>query len=175
MISLLLLFGLAESVLTSLGGHNLNLDKPEHPTALLFLISDCPVANRYAPEVNKIYTAYRKQGFNLIAVYEDPAITASQATKHMKSFGYKFEGCIDKGHVLAKRYSAKISPEVVLLSKDGKVAYQGRIDDAYADVGVRKTVIRSHDLSNAIQALLKGHTIAVPRTTAFGCYLSETP
>ena len=58
----------------------------------------------------------------------------------------------------------RVTPEVYLFDKDGKLFYRGRIDDNQdADK------VKSQDLRTAIDMLLAGKTIAVSVTRPFGC------
>ena len=43
------------------------------PTVLIFMLSDCPIANNYAPEIGRLATKYSKI-FDLKLVFEDPEI-----------------------------------------------------------------------------------------------------
>ena len=43
-------------------------------TLLFFLMADCPVANQYAPEIQRICSAYGPKGAKCFLVYVDPTM-----------------------------------------------------------------------------------------------------
>jgi hypothetical protein len=49
------------------------------------------------------------------------------------------------------------------------VRYRGRIDNWYASLGVARQVVTSHDLADAIEAVLAGRPVARRETQAIGC------
>ena len=46
-------------------------------TVLLFVSTDCPISNRYAPDVRKLYDTYKKDGVAFWLVYPNPADAVS--------------------------------------------------------------------------------------------------
>src|SRR5262249_38963187 len=55
-------------------------------TVLLFLLTDCPVSNAYAPEVARICAAYEPKKVSLFVVHADPDVTAEDARKHARDY-----------------------------------------------------------------------------------------
>jgi len=60
---------------------------------------------------------------------------------------------------------------VVVVDQIGHVAYAGRIDDQFAP-GVARAVATTHELTAALDDLLAGRPVAVPRTEAVGCLIT---
>lgn len=56
-----------------------------------------------------------------------------------------------------------------MLGPGGKVLYLGRIDDWFGDLGKKRPAPTTHDLRDALHALLAGGEPAVARTVAVGC------
>jgi len=67
-----------------------------------------------------------------------------------------------------------VAPDAVVIDASGTVAYRGRIDDRYADLGKARRVVRDHTLRNALDALLDGRPVANQRVPSIGCYLGPT-
>ena len=44
-------------------------------TVFLFTSTDCPISNRYAPEVQRVYRAFAPKGVRFFLVYPNPADT----------------------------------------------------------------------------------------------------
>src|SRR5579862_7222323 len=69
---------------------------------LLFIMTDCPIANTYAPEINRIAAEYGPKGIAFYVVYADPHVKASAAQQHAHDYGYRFTALIDPRHTLAR-------------------------------------------------------------------------
>jgi hypothetical protein len=80
---------------------------------------------------------------------------------------------VDRDHSLVRATGVTLAPEVAVLDAQGVLRYRGRIDDAYADWGSRRRVVRDHSLRDALDALLAGRPAPQPRTQAIGCYISS--
>jgi len=61
-----------------------------------------------------------------------------------------------------------------VIDADGALAYRGRIDDTYPELGRRRLQPTEHTLADAVTAVLEGRPVAAARTEAVGC-LFETP
>jgi hypothetical protein len=68
-----------------------------------------------------------------------------------------------------------VTPEAVLLDDRGRVRYRGRIDDQFAARQRRNAAPRTHELRDAIAAVLAGREVAEPHVEAVGCPLPEVP
>jgi thiol-disulfide isomerase/thioredoxin len=153
------------------GGGTVRLPGPDDAAAvvLLFLGHDCPVSNGYTPELARIATAYAPKKVAFLAVYPDPDVTPDEAAKHAKEYALPCPSVLDRKLVLAARTGATVKPEAVVLSPKGEVLYRGRIDDRYIALGKKRAEPTTHDLRNAIDAVLAGKPVPTPRTQAIGC------
>jgi hypothetical protein len=142
-------------------------------TVLLFVSTDCPVSNRYAPHVRKLYDTHAKDGVAFWLVYPNPADAVSDIRDHIKQFSYPGTALRDVKHDLVKRAGATITPEAVVYDGRGVMTYRGRIDDRYSAVGIEKATATRHDLQDAIAATLAGKPIKDARTQAVGCYIAD--
>lgn len=140
-------------------------------TVAFFVIPECPIANRYSPEIKRICDAYESKKVAFRLVFADPDVTATQAKKHLKDFGLDCPGILDSKMALSKATGATISPEAAVLDPTGKVLYRGRIDDLYVSHGNRRPNPKRRDLRIAIDEALSGKPVSVPVTTTTGCYL----
>src|SRR5208282_6398706 len=74
---------------------------------LLFVRTDCPISNRYAPTIQKLSAQYAgKAAFWL--VYPDKAESPEAIRKHDQDFGYKLSALRDVRHALVKESRAQI-------------------------------------------------------------------
>jgi hypothetical protein len=146
----------------------LGLTKPPGALCTFFVIKDCPIANRYAPEIKRIIRDYTPKGVQFVLELEDQDVTAQDASAHAREFGFTVPIKVDREHKDARQWKVDISPTAVL-SLGSQLIYRGRIDNSYAGVGKPRTVTTSHDLRNALDAFLIGKKIPLQDTTAIGC------
>jgi hypothetical protein len=152
---------------------------PFQPTGkanvLLFVQTDCPVSNSYAPEIQRICKAYAAKGVSCSLAYEDVRVDAAGARKHMKDFAYGggIAATIDSSRALADRARATITPEAVVIDASGAVRYRGRIDNLYASLGKPRQHVTEHDLTDALDAILAGKPVPKPETEALGCFITR--
>jgi peroxiredoxin len=135
-----------------------------------FLKSGCPVVELYATPLAEIADRFRPRGIAFLGVMtgedQDPAVVARFAAEH--GIGFPL---LENGEA-SSRLGASRTPEVVVLDERRRVRYRGRIDDRYA-VGSRRDAARSHDLVDALEALLAGREVARTLAEAAGCPIGQ--
>ena len=147
------------------------LEPPGAGVVLFFVATDCPISNAYAPEIQRICSAFNGRGVSCALVYEDVNVTADAVRKHVSDHRYsQIAAAIDDG-ALAARVNASITPEAVVIDHTGSVRYRGRIDNLYVAFGKSRQVVTVHDLNDALDALVAGKAVASPATEAVGCYI----
>jgi peroxiredoxin len=72
---------------------------------------------------------------------------------------------IDENAAVADLYAAKVTPHMYVINKDGKLAYQGAIDDDSSP----NTLGKTNYVSKALDELLAGSNVSTPETKAYGC------
>ena len=163
----------ADSVL-DLKGRPVNpFDNPSRVHVLLFVRTDCPITNRYAPELQRIAEKYRSQPVDFWLVYPDASETPSNVESAIRHYAFPGTPVLDIHHVLVKRAQATIAPEAAVFAPEGTLSYHGRIDDRFVDIGKARPEAQEHDLDQAIAAVLAGHTVKQRVTRAVGCYLAD--
>jgi hypothetical protein len=140
---------------------------------LIFLTPDCPISNGYAPEIKAIVNDFKNRPVRFFAVHTDPDLKPEAARRHAHEFGLPVAVLLDSRHELVMHSGATITPEVAVLMPDGEVAYRGRIDDTYPGLGKRRNAPSRRDLREALASILAGAPVAVPRTNAVGCYITD--
>ncbi len=147
--------------------------KDHKAVVLLFVAHECPISNQYAPEIKRVVQVYAPKKVAFHIVYIEPDLTAKKAREHIAAFGYPRPALLDGKQQLAHLAGATITPEVAVFTPDGKRRYLGRINDLYAGLGKRRAQATTHDLRDALDAILGGKAVAQPITKAFGCYISD--
>jgi hypothetical protein len=140
----------------------------------LFTSTDCPISNRYAPEVQRLTTAFGSKGVLFRLIYPNPADDAAAIRQHMSAFAYagSTQAFRDPEHALVTVASATMTPEAAVFA-GGRLVYHGRIDDRYVDLGLERPSPTTHDLADALTAVLSGKPVAHPATQAVGCYIAD--
>jgi len=139
---------------------------------LVFVRTDCPVSNRYAPQLQELSQKYRgKADFWL--VYPDREQTASRIRAHLEEFHYSIAALRDTRHALVERARATITPEAAVFAASGRLVYHGRIDNQYEELGRPRRQATTHELADAIAAALRGRTLSPDHAAAVGCYISD--
>ena len=138
---------------------------------LFFVATDCPISNRYAPEMNRLVAAYAPKEIAFWIVHTDPALTVEEATRHAREFSYQCPVIVDREHLLVKLTGARVTPEAAILSPEGRLLYRGQIDDTYQDYGVRRLQPRRREVRNVLEAILAGRTVKLRTTQAIGCFI----
>jgi len=160
--------------LTSLSGERVEPFADAGPASVfLFLRSDCPIANRYSPELRRLHEAFSPRGVRFWLVYVDPHEKAESIQRHAEE--YQVPGGIlrDSGHDLVRLTGARVTPEAAVFDAGGRLVYRGRIDDRYTDFGKARAQPNRRDLMLALEAVLNGEPVTEPETGAIGCFIAD--
>lgn len=95
--------------------------------------------------------------------YPDDGMTPMKARARERHFPFAYVR--DDSQAFVRALGARFTPELFVFDKARKLRYHGRIDDNHRD----PKAVTSHDLKNALDALLAGNDPPVTQTTAFGC------
>ncbi len=139
----------------------------------VFVRTDCPISNRYAPELKRLSEEFAARGVVFSLVYADPSETGANIRHHMNEYSFPGTAIRDPGHVLVRRAKATITPEAAVFAASGKLLYHGRIDNRYIEVGKSMPSPTRHDLEDAIAAALDGRPQPEESAPAVGCYLAD--
>jgi thiol-disulfide isomerase/thioredoxin len=139
---------------------------------VLFLATDCPISNRYLPEIKRTCEEYSSRGVRCFAVYPDG--NDAEVIRHRQEYGVPptIPSIVDRDRVLVRTVAPKVTPEAAIYSQAGRL-YRGRIDDFYIDVGRSRREATRHDVRLALDAALRGKAIEPSETEAIGCTIVE--
>jgi hypothetical protein len=140
---------------------------------LIFISIDCPVSNRYAPVIQRLYNEFASKGVRFQLVYPNPSDNRAAIDRHLKAYGYPSIGVADPDHALVATAQATITPEAAVFDKDRRLIYRGRIDDRFVELGRERPTATTHDLRNALEAALAGRTVSPSRAQAVGCFIAD--
>lgn len=145
---------------------------PGKVVVLIFVRTDCPLSNRYAPTIQRLSGEYEaKAAFWL--VYPSKSESAEGIRQHEREYGYKIPALRDPQRVLVKASEAQVTPEAAVFDASRRLIYHGRIDDLYVDMTRLRSAPTTHELDDAIQAAIRGEILSVQARPGVGCYISD--
>jgi peroxiredoxin len=140
---------------------------------LYFVTVDCPVGNSYVPEMNRIREAYASRGVAFYAVQADPTVAGDQVTRYAHDYRYSFPLLLDPTQVLVRHVNATITPQVAILSPDGKVLYLGPVDNRVEDFGKTRPRATETYVRDSLDAILAGKPVAAATHKSIGCSINR--
>jgi hypothetical protein len=139
---------------------------------LFFTASDCPVSNRYIPEMQRMAKEFVSSSVYIWFVYPNPGDNAKVVRAHNAEYAVIARTALDTDQTLAKMAHATMTPEAAILIPNGdqwREVYRGRIDDRYLSLGDQRPQAVHHDLEDAIGAILKNQPVPQPGGPPVGC------
>ena len=137
---------------------------------VVFSCNHCPYVIGVEDRMNAFYADYESKGVAMVAINSNE--TANHPTdsfEHMKERarekGFQFSYVRDESQETARVYGALRTPHFYLFDEDRKLRYTGRMDDNPRNPGQETT----HELRDAVDALLAGKEPAEPLTNPIGC------
>jgi peroxiredoxin len=146
---------------------------------VVFTCNHCPTAQAYEERLKRIVTDYKDKSVVLVGISPNDENSVrldelgytdlSDSFEEMKirardrhfNFPYLYEG--DRNGI-ARAYGPSATPHAFVFDAERKLRYVGRVDDSE-----RESLAKTHELRDAIDAVLAGRPVSVARTKAFGC------
>lgn len=112
---------------------------------------------------------YAAKGVTLVAINSNddvgyPEDSYANMVKRAKDRGFNFPYLRDETQEIARKYGAICTPHVFAFDQQRKLQYKGRIDD-----NRDPNMVKTRDLTNALDAILAGRTPVIQETRPFGC------
>ncbi len=136
----------------------------------MFLATECPISNRYVPELNRIAREYAGKGIDFVALFPEPGLDTARLVKWTKDYAAVFAAKLDPGGKQAREAGATLTPEVAVFVGRRPV-YRGRIDDRYVSWGKSKAAPDKRDLVETLDQLLAHKIPAFHVTKSWGCFI----
>jgi hypothetical protein len=157
-----------------LGGRPITQLAPPGTRALVlfFAASDCPISNRYVPEIQRLTKQFEPLGVRVWFVYPNPSDNAKTVRAHDAEFAIDANTALDTNQSLVQMAHVTVTPEAAVFVPQGgqlREVYRGRIDDRYINLGTERPQATRHDLEEAIRAVLAGKQVPRPEGPPTGC------
>lgn len=140
---------------------------------VIFSCNHCPFVVMYEDRMNDLHDKFNDMGYPIVAINSNddvkyPSDSYEAMIVRAQEKGFEFQYIHDDTQNVAKRFGAKKTPHVYLLSKKDKaftVEYIGAIDDNAQNA----EDVKVKYLEDAIFALDAGKEIETKETKAIGC------
>jgi len=116
----------------------------------------------------KLYNDYRDQDVVVLGINANGTESWDDLKEHARDKKFAFPVLKDEGNVVADAYGAQVTPEIYVLDHKLTLRYHGRIDNSH-----KITEVSTHDLREALNAMLAGKEVARKETKAFGCSIKR--
>jgi hypothetical protein len=151
---------------------------PVRAVVFVFADPECPVSNRYMPEINRLHDAHRSRGVRLWVVYSPATASLAAVRSHYAAYGVRAPALFDPGLAIAERAGATCTAEAAVYvrsrataGREWTLVYRGRIDDRAGARGIWRAAATTRDLAEVLRRVERGEEPAYRTTRAIGCYL----
>jgi len=146
---------------------------------VVFICNHCPIAQMYETRVAQLAADYKDRGVSVVAIEpNDPkAITIdeldssdiSDSLEEMKiraqykhlTYPYLYDG---ETQSVTEAYGPQATPHAFVFDSSRHLRYEGRVDNSY-----RAELVKTHEVRDAIDAILANREVEVKHTGVFGC------
>lgn len=139
---------------------------------------DCPfVKHHYAANVMTMSTLAKKyadQDVVWLTVNSTHYATTQSNKEWAKTHNLTQTIVVDRDGTVGKLYAAKTTPHMFIIDKEGKLAYQGAIDNAPMGKARNDAEVVNY-VDKALSELVGGASVSVPRTKPYGCSVKYPP
>lgn len=142
------------------------------PAVLVFLGADCPVTRRYSPILRDLHATYSAAGVAIVGINSNAQDSDADVVRFATDFDIPFPIVKDSGAVLADELRVERTPTAILIDKQRRIRYHGRIDDQHELDFDRPNATRL-DLVVAIAELTAGRPVTLPSTSVSGCRIGR--
>jgi peroxiredoxin len=139
---------------------------------IAFLGTECPLARLYGRRLGEMAREYGGQGVIFAGIDANQQDSLREVAAYADRCDITFPMLLDSRHEVADLLGAERTPEVFVLDANRIIRYHGRVDDQYG-IGIQRTQPQRRDLAIALDEILAGKAVSVPRTTASGCIIGR--
>ena len=133
----------------------------------------CPIARLSVVRINELAEQYAKQGVTFLMINANPQDSIDQIRAESADFQIKPPIFKDESQSVSRILGITRTAEVVVIKPQSlEVVYRGALDDRL-DYQIQRATTEHHYLVDALNAILNGKEISVPRTVTKGCLISR--
>jgi peroxiredoxin len=137
---------------------------------IAFTCNHCPYAKAIWPRLIELAKNAAELGVNTIGINSNihpdyPEDAPEKMKLKIGEWGIPFPYLVDDTQDVAKTFDAQCTPDLYLYDAKGFLAYHGRLDDNWKDVGK----VKRQELFDAVKAVAGGLPVAMPQHPSMGC------
>jgi hypothetical protein len=157
--------------LQDVSGRSLTLGGSAGPSGLVvaFWSNTCPWAERNAARLADLGREYGPAGIAFVAIGADDGAGTAGASAQQVAASLGVPYVADPGGALARAFGVRSLPTAFYFSGDGRLVYEGAIDDSPADADA----VDVPYLRQAMDQHLANVPVEVQRTAPLGCALRD--
>jgi peroxiredoxin len=150
--------------------YSLDSFKGSKAVVLSFTCNHCPYAQAYEDRFMALVNEFRPKGVAFAAINPNNADTHPEDSfekmkERARTRRFNFPYLRDESQAVARAYGAVCTPHLFVVDNQGRVVYEGRLDDNWQN----PAAVKSRDLRSAIEAVLAGRPVPAPNTNPMGC------
>ena len=130
-----------------------------------FCTQECPFSRGVDPSINELAADYADKDVVFLGVDSNKNLEPAAIQAHIDEAGIPYPILKDRGNKLADAVGARVTPEIYVIGKDGKLAYHGAPDDRAGPTSAPT----AHYLKDALDALAEGKPVEKSTVKAWGC------
>lgn len=156
--------------------HRLADFKDAELVVVFFTGTQCPIAKLYGSRMEKLSRDYASKGVAFVGICSNVQDSIKELEAYARDHEITFPLLKDLSNRIADQFRAERTPEVFLLDRHRQVRYRGRIDGQFtfgSGVGLSQPAPKRNDLTEAINELLAGKQVSVPKTEVRGCLIGR--
>jgi alkyl hydroperoxide reductase subunit AhpC len=136
----------------------------------VFTCNHCPYARAYEDRLRQLQRDYAPHGVQVLAINSNDSVAYPEDSfpnmiQRARAQQFNYPYLRDETQRVARAYGAEYTPEVFVLNAKCLVRYIGRIDDNWQ----HPDKVKTHDLRDALDAVLHHRPMPNPVTHAIGC------
>lgn len=158
--------------LPGVDGQSYSLDsfKDARVLVIAFSCNHCPYVIGSEDRMKQFYDTYSIRGVAFVAINSNeqenhPTDSFEHMVENARQKGFMFPYLRDESQEVALAYGALRTPHYYVFDENRKLRYTGRMDDNPRNPGQETT----HELQDAVEALLRGEAPPVELTNPIGC------
>ncbi len=137
---------------------------------VVFMCNHCPYVQAIWERLVVLQTKFEDRGVRFVGINPNfhpdyPEDSLEKMKEYYGRYGMNFHYLIDESQEVARSFGAECTPDIFVYDRERKLAYHGRIDDNWQSPGS----VSKEELSDAIEALLKGGVPNEDQNPSIGC------
>ncbi len=138
----------------------------------VFFSETCPICQYQVKELKRNVSEFSDFA-EFTLVFPSKLSTDQKVADFQKKYGLNLTHKLDTDLTLTRKLGATITPEVFIVNDKDEIVYQGLMDNSYAKIGKRRTVVTQFQLYDNLKALKNKQPLAYQNMAAVGCIIQQ--